>query len=52
MSTPLSAKAKTALKRLITAALDERNPSKRLVRAVNRYLTLTEHRDRLREKAK
>jgi hypothetical protein len=43
VTTPLSDVLETARKRLLTAALDERDSSPRLVTAVNRVLVLTAH---------
>jgi len=48
MGRPLSTRPAIVLKRLVTAALDQRQPTPKLVRELNRVLTLTEHPLRLR----
>ena len=43
VTTPASDDLMTARKRVISAALNQRNPSPELVKALNRYLTLARH---------
>ena len=48
MTTPRSDPLDTARKRVLTAALLQRNPSPELVRALNRYLRIAKHQLALR----
>jgi hypothetical protein len=43
VTTELSSSVRTARKRVISAALSQRHPSRELVRALNHYLTLARH---------